>query len=554
MGISALTFGFTAVQSSTLPNANALTTATGTGTTTSTATLVGTATGFGPLYSQGTTQAWPALLALDDPSGHGWVLDSTALEQQNIPGGVWSGALSIITSVGTLIADVYVRIGVYHSASGAYTLLGSLVAPGVTLQTTGTVNLSGTLGAVNLTAGDKLYADIWLNISSNGTGSGAATVSVSNLATTLYITNAWTTPGYQPLTEAQRSVAYAYGGFVLHDGLNYIVTEKGYPYPQVRETLFKIARMEGMKKTGEVVNDVTLGIKVRVIGASRADLEMKLDALYQALSRRQQNLTLHSVDGRYYVCDAVAAQAPLPRGNILSTEVPISFLAQQPYPLAAAASTYSYPSTALALVSGSTYQTGVHTFAGGGTIYSRPIITISNNTPSNNTTLGAALTQNTAYTSLTVAALPAAATSGQVFTLTNGVNTQQVTLSANALQGATTLSVVNFTANYSYPATTTTVDLVTTITSITIQQNPDGQTLTIPNLTFPNGGAYLLITCDPTVGNGYTVLLNGTGSPLAFSGVFPVQEPTPTQWNVQAVCLNQPTVSVVWSWTARYLS
>lgn len=68
-------------------------------------------------------------------------------------------------------------------------------------------------------------------------------------------------------------------------------------------------------------------------------------------------------------------------------------------------------------------------------------------------TLNAALTNGTAYTSLTTTALPAGLSSGQSITLTtiSGSNSQVVTLSANASAGATTISVTSFTANFSYP-------------------------------------------------------------------------------------------------------
>jgi hypothetical protein len=558
MGITALTFGFPAVASSTLATANALTTATGTGGLTSTATTVGTATGFGPLYSQGTTQAWPSLLALADPSGHGWVLDSTVLEQQNIPGGVWSGSLPLVTSAGTVTADVYVRIGVYHSATGVYTLLGSLVAPGVTLQTSwgsGAVTFSGTLSAASLTTGDKLYADVWLNITSNSTGSSSATVSVGNLATTLYITNAWTAPGYQPLTEAQRSIAYRYGGFVLHDLINYVLIQKEYDFPQVRQTYFKIARAVGMKKTGEVVNEQQIPVQVQVIGTSRADLEMKLDALYGALNQRQQALTLHSIDGRYWVADAIVAKAPLPPGKIVSTLVPVTFVAQQPYALAATASAYTWGAAALSLVSGTTWQTGSIVIAGGGNATAPCSITITNTTALNTVTLTAALTQNTNYTALSVSALPAALANGTWLYISNGTTTQHVQLSAAAAQGATTLSVVSFTANANYAATSSTVFVDTYITGVTYTQNPDGTTLTVSNLgtSLGNGGT-LTVDSDYTTQNGYTVIANNSGTPLPFTGTFPVIEPGQTTFNLQVICNNQPTLTVAFSWTPHWLS
>ncbi len=65
------------------------------------------------------------------------------------------------------------------------------------------------------------------------------------------------------------------------------------------------------------------------------------------------------------------------------------------------------------------------------------------------------LASGTAYTALGVAALPAAVTNGQSLTITNGIYSQAVTASAAAAIGATTIAVTSFTANYSYPITTT---------------------------------------------------------------------------------------------------
>jgi len=66
------------------------------------------------------------------------------------------------------------------------------------------------------------------------------------------------------------------------------------------------------------------------------------------------------------------------------------------------------------------------------------------------TTLGASLASGTAYTTLTVAALPVAVASGQVITISNGVTTQNVVASAAAIAGATSITVTSFTANAAY--------------------------------------------------------------------------------------------------------
>jgi hypothetical protein len=73
------------------------------------------------------------------------------------------------------------------------------------------------------------------------------------------------------------------------------------------------------------------------------------------------------------------------------------------------------------------------------------------------TTLSSALTASNVYTVLSVAATATSIASGQSLTLTNGTNSQVVTASANVSAGATSIPVTSFTANFSYPATTTAV-------------------------------------------------------------------------------------------------
>lgn len=72
-------------------------------------------------------------------------------------------------------------------------------------------------------------------------------------------------------------------------------------------------------------------------------------------------------------------------------------------------------------------------------------------------TLASALSSGTAYTSLTLnAALPAALSGSQSVVITDGTNSQTVTVvSGGAAQGATAISVTSFTASYSFAANTT---------------------------------------------------------------------------------------------------
>jgi len=83
-----------------------------------------------------------------------------------------------------------------------------------------------------------------------------------------------------------------------------------------------------------------------------------------------------------------------------------------------------------------------------------PVVLNADNTVSRfssvQTTLAAALTSGTAYTALSVAALPAPIAAGQQIVIGSGSTTQAVVASAAAAAGATSISVVSFVANAGY--------------------------------------------------------------------------------------------------------
>jgi len=76
----------------------------------------------------------------------------------------------------------------------------------------------------------------------------------------------------------------------------------------------------------------------------------------------------------------------------------------------------------------------------------------------NGITLTAALTNGAAITSLSTVALSQAVSSGDSIVLTSGTNTQTFVASANALVGATSISVTSQNANFAYPTTSTATD------------------------------------------------------------------------------------------------
>lgn len=175
-------------------------------------------------------------------------------------------------------------------------------------------------------------------------------------------------------------VPILYGTFNLNDGINYFVTGRDdLSFPSVKQTYFKIARLEGVKKTGESVDQKQITISMLVLGTSRADLELKIDALYQALNLRSQYLSLHSSDGRQYVADCTDASFPLKEGNILYATGQAVFTVLVPYASASNTSVFTTGNVSLASVSGSTYTFSTISITGGGNVYTRPIIHFDNN-------------------------------------------------------------------------------------------------------------------------------------------------------------------------------
>ncbi len=253
------------------------------------------------------------------------------------------------------------------------------------------------------------------------------------------------------------------------------------------------------------------------------------------------------------MADALKEQEQFLPGKLLGLAVPVTFVAQNPFPSAAQSVSFT-DSGAASLVSGNVYQrTGINLWRQGNST-AFPQIVVTNNTASNNTTLTTGLTASTNYTSLTVAAIPNAALSGDSYTLNDGAgHTQTVVLSAPAAQNATTLSVTSFMANFSYPGSGgSTVDRVTTITQIIINDTTDARAVTFNGITLATGQALTVIT-DRTITNGFTGTIGG-GSPLNFSGIWPLMGQPQTAWTIQATCLSQPTIQTVWTWTPRYLS
>lgn len=176
--------------------------------------------------------------------------------------------------------------------------------------------------------------------------------------------------------------SYMFGAFDLNStSSGYTLISKSLDFAEVKPTLAKLAHLDGLKQTGAVTDERTIQAVVEVIGVSRADLESKLDVLDLALLLKQQQLTLHSTsDNRYFIADCLSAKTTLAGESAVSAQVSIAFLCQSPYAVNPTVSTQSIAAAALSNVSGSVYKFADQTFAGGGTAFALPIITLVNTT------------------------------------------------------------------------------------------------------------------------------------------------------------------------------
>jgi hypothetical protein len=170
--------------SSTLGTAGKLFISTGaTGFATDKDTRVGTASGWGQVYGRGTTGAWPALAAPTAPDGNGWVWDDTTLEGQALTSGSWNFSWRFAVTAGSIVADLMARLFL-RRADGTYIPIGTALLAGQSITTSFAsydLNAVQIAGSLLFQTGDKLYADYWLRITSNSTGSGTADVQMGDI-------------------------------------------------------------------------------------------------------------------------------------------------------------------------------------------------------------------------------------------------------------------------------------------------------------------------------------------------------------------------------------
>lgn len=348
-----------------------------------------------------------------------------------------------------------------------------------------------------------------------------------------------------------------YGNFNLNDGINYFVVGKSYGFPAINPSMFKIGRLEGMKKVGENINERKIKIDMRIIGTSRADLEDRIDDLFNALFNRNQQLVMHTNDNRYFVCDCVNVQCDLPTGNIISTTASLEFLAYQPFAYAALSSTYdtgivTVPNQGVVL--GPTSYSQSWTVTSGGNVFARPTIRIYQRMPVNATSMtGTTLTLGKVYNSITCNATQYDLNIGDDLILASGTHAQSIVVAQFTPFGSTTINTGGFSANFAYPAgTTITRDMTWSV--IQLNQTTDQQVLQINSNLPSTTGDYLDVNCDPLTTNGYTVIKNGSGVLSAIAGSFPVLEDGDSAWTITIQANSVPQIEIVWTWQQRWIS
>lgn len=558
-------YPFDVAATNTLPSAANMTTTYGTSSVVYPLTALNEATGIGELALLGTSTPWPALTALPYPRGYGAIVDGAYFQNVAFVAGTWQCTLLLRLLNGypsaSATADLLFRVGIYRG--GPIVILGTGTLTSQTIPSNpsapGSYTISLPLPQFDVEGSDHLYVDLWANVQAN-TSSGTQSFVLTSQSTgqgngALAII----TPGYNPQSSGHISTNYSYGAFSLNDGLNYRVTSKTLGMVETKQTYGKFARMEGVKKLGEYTNERTITVKVLVSAqdsAGRAGLELLLDALTRALQNKQQQLTLHSLDTRYFVADALSMTGPLPAGKIVSTEVTLTFLCQRPYARAATTSSYTTGAQTYTSVLGSQWYSPILTLSGGGTVFARPLLILTNNMVSNQVTTQASVPNGTpSITSLYVTALPHAAITGESYVLQSGSASQLITIaSPGASAGSTSLPTVSFTATATYP-TGSTVSRETIFTALTVTNLAQQQACTCSNNTLLNAPHAMTLYGDLTdTTNGWTIQSPDVSGLVEFTGMFPILDPVASQFQVIITCLNQPIVTTQLLWTPLYLS
>jgi hypothetical protein len=174
---TALSVYYAFAASSTISTANKLYTGTGgSPTTAQNLTSVNASTGYGEIPAQGSAAAWAASGSIGTPTGKGFFLDATTLDGQDLIAGNYSAIIRFNTqATGNVTADIYVRVYRYRPGTTTYTQIVSMVLTGQTITNTITsfsLPSTSTGSNTSFATGDKLYVDVWLDITATTSSSG----------------------------------------------------------------------------------------------------------------------------------------------------------------------------------------------------------------------------------------------------------------------------------------------------------------------------------------------------------------------------------------------
>jgi hypothetical protein len=184
--------------------------------------------GFFEVTAQGLINFATGLASIGNPSGLGFLYDSTALEGNQFVAGTWSNSVRLnasefptFTQAGDLTADIYKRVfrrtndGTYYNIITDKALAQDIPLNFTTYTLTGVTTSSP---SARFAVGDKVYIDIWVNVTVNNNGASGDPnnqgIRLNRLSTdtSTHIGDPSTvtvTPGYQAVAGPSTSVSGA---------------------------------------------------------------------------------------------------------------------------------------------------------------------------------------------------------------------------------------------------------------------------------------------------------------------------------------------------------
>jgi hypothetical protein len=137
----------------------------------------------------GNVSTWAGATTIPAQTSNGWLLDLPTLDgQQFAAGATWSATITLSATVsggtsGTIVADIHVRSSRYRPSDGSYLTIANTVLAAQTISTQNTFTTTATGSLTNFQAGDKLYLDIWPNITTNGNNNVLQAIRIHKLST-----------------------------------------------------------------------------------------------------------------------------------------------------------------------------------------------------------------------------------------------------------------------------------------------------------------------------------------------------------------------------------